>query len=420
MQRLNSADLVGLLSEMGLGTKGGDGQTTLISLEAIPARIGARWNRKQEQVEAFVERVFDRISKPGDLIVTISDTDFVIVQPGVSRLAALNTSALILKEALTFFLGRISGSDLRVAVVTGIADGKISTEEVDATHLGSEATSSPPDESPRLFPTSFQPEILAVPRIPAQTLVSSTGRLEAMFLAEAIWHISPQVVTSFAIEPLAFTPNEYGALTPCCSTCLPPSLGAELTLGVIEFAKALFARGLAAGERFALHIPLPLNVLTVSQSRYPILKALREIDPAARALLILELTDLPSGLPQSRMVETVSMVKGLGRAVLARVATLDIDLGPWRRCGLNGVALDGYELQRSDTTVAKRLADFVQQAHLVAEAVVCHRLSSRSLILAAWAAGFTHVSGSALTEEVGGVRGALRVHASDLYRECRA
>ncbi len=100
----------------------------VISVDAVRDRSGARWPRKREQVEAFVERAFARAAGTEVLVVALNDAEFLAIQPGAERQKALHLSFRVLKETLAFFLGEALREDMRLLQVTGFRGGELQVE----------------------------------------------------------------------------------------------------------------------------------------------------------------------------------------------------------------------------------------------------------------------------------------------------
>jgi hypothetical protein len=388
------------------------GSVNLISVEAIRERSGPRWERKREQVEQFVERAFGRTSSPGACIVALNDAEFVTVQPDLSRWAALNLSANVLKEALQFFLGSVSREDIRLLQVTSFIGGQLGVEPVDPGRFidgpteGDGDDRGPPAEpdapvagSGAAPPTA---ELHGRPRRRAMKLVVALdGDLEAVSGADPIWNVRAKVVTSFVVD--------QGAAGPACPDGPPAEMrwdeisttaAGDLALRNLVFAVSRIRAGRAAGLPIAMHAPLPLRAVSYSTTRYRLLHALRAVDEDVRKFLILELDELSEGLPQSRLSELVAMLAPHCRAVLARAPSETTSLQPWRRCGLSGVSLDCGHLEPADPGLQARLDAFARRARAVGPACLAYALPSRSVMLGAWAAGFTHLSGRPVLDRV--------------------
>lgn len=413
MERLTSASLREVLERVTPAISAG--AVNVISVEAIRDRSGARWMRKREQVETFVERAFDRVSQPGDIIVALNDAEFVTIQPNATRAAAIGLSANLLKETLEFFLGAVARDDLRLFQVTAFVNGELSVERIDPATLMAEPEVATPPEASRT--AALPPPAEAIGQRAARKLhlVSAMGlEVETEVKPEAAWNVSAKAVASFLLRPEVRVAKPREELRAPRRGEMSPNLSAEVAAAVLSHAANLIA---CEGVRVALHIPVPLSALTYSTSRYRLLHALKDMDAAVRQYLILEITELADGLPQGRLAELVGMLSPHARAVLARAPSEVSDLSLWRRCGLKGVTLDCSHLQSSDRNVQFRLSRFAQASSEVARACVGYGLQDRSLLFAAWASGFTHVSGPALWAEIGEPSTALRLGPVDLFAQ---
>jgi hypothetical protein len=415
MERVTSAALRDVLEKVGPAIAAGG--ANVISVEAIRDRSSDRWPRKREQVIVFVERAFSRLSQAGDFIITLNDYEFLAVQPSVSRTTALGISANILKETLAFFLGAAAREDLRLFQVMSFTNGELSVKPLDAGHIldggdpgpwtgpaGAEESVASRDS---LAPVSEDLDWVETRRM---RLTSPPNLdLDLAITPEPTWNVGARVVASFLLHPSMWLTE--GSLPERAVTCgeLTPALAGEVAIGGLTFAADL----IKGGVQVALHAPLPWNAMTYSTTRYRLLHALRDIPPEVRRFLILEITDLSAGLPQSRLTEVVSMLAPYCRAVLARAPSENHDVRAWRGCGLSGVTLDCRSFDASDRKGLQRLAIFAQRAAEASVACVGYGLPATNLMLAAWAAGFTHLGGPALSEEVTEPKAVVRLQAAD-------
>jgi hypothetical protein len=196
---------------------------------------------------------------------------------------------------------------------------------------------------------------------------------------------------------------------------MPPLLASEVARSALAFAAHQVRAGCDCGTPIGIHVPVPLAALTSTAARYPVLNLLRELTPSVRRLIILELTEVPEGVPPSRLSEAVSMLAPHVRAVLARAPSETTNLLNWARCGLRGVTLDCDHIHVADGLALANLSAFARNALALAPACVAYSLHSKSLLIAGWGAGFTHLSGAALGNEMSSVA-AVRLLPLELYR----
>src|SRR5215469_18927694 len=65
-----------------------EGKVCLVSLEAIRERMGAaRWSARREMVYDYARQTLRRQLGSRDFFLRISDIDYLVAQPAVSRLA---------------------------------------------------------------------------------------------------------------------------------------------------------------------------------------------------------------------------------------------------------------------------------------------------------------------------------------------
>jgi hypothetical protein len=417
MDRITSTALRDVLEKVGPAIA--SGCVNVISVEAIREGSGDRWPRRREQVATFIERAFARIAQPGDIMVALNDAEFVTVQPSVSRSAALGLSASVLTETLAFFLGAAAREDLRLFQVTSFVDGQMAVQSVDpgqaATGDDAELRRSGAEAGAGFGADSLGPisDDLFWAATRRKRLTSPPDiELELEMMPEPTWNVGARVVASFLLRPAMWlTEGDNPPRTAECGE-LPPSLAGEVAVSGLAYAAELIGD---LGVQVALHAPLPLNAITYSTSRYRLLHALRDLPKQVKRFLILEITELAGGLPQSRMTELVGMLAPYCRAVLARAPSEMVDVSAWRGCGLSGVTLDCRHLDATDRGAQFRLETFARKAAEASTACVGYGLPTSSLMLAAWAAGFTHLGGPALSREVATPKTLVRLQPAELF-----
>lgn len=229
-----------------------------------------------------------------------------------------------------------------------------------------------------------------------------------------VWNVRSRAITSFLIEAQALEMDANGE--PVCkpTATLPSMVAGEVAL------RALMAAEERIGAepdrvRVGLHVPLPLGALAYSGPRYRILHVLRDLPEPVRRYLLLELVDLPAGFPQGRMAELVAMLAPHVRGVIARAPSLDTDITRWRGSGLSGVSLDGAGLDPAGREIPARLSRFAENVRHIGPACMAYGFDASCLLVAAWAAGFSHLAGPAVSRRAEDFL-AMRFVPDDLYR----
>jgi hypothetical protein len=111
-----------------------------------------------------------------------------------------------------------------------------------------------------------------------------------------------------------------------------------------------------------------------------------------RETTLIEIADLDPGVPPSRLIEVVSLIKPFCLGVLARVRPSRKALDAVRGCGLKALIIDAHALGRGRAETAALLKAFADAGHGIAPNLIAHGLEDIDMIQAAKAAGLTHAS----------------------------
>jgi hypothetical protein len=402
MNRVTSASAMELLKATGPAIA--SGAVNLISVEAIREHSGERWARKREQVEDFVARAFQRHAGPHDMIVALNDVEFLTVQPDAGRTIALNLSGAVLRETLTYFLGTAARKDFKVFIVTSFQDDKLGVVDADPALFEGDV---PHDGAGAESPADLDPFRRSIP------LITAAGQAAELELAlEPVWNVQAQVVTSILVRH-RLSVEDHGRRHAVGAEEGGSNLWGEAAQQILAFSTELLTRK-EDGVLIGLHVPVPFEALSSSGWRYRVLGALKGLSAEVRRFMLLEIIDAPDGLPQSRMTELVAALAPFGRAVLARAPSESANMASWRRCGLAGVTLDCGHLDSGDRNARVRLGRFAAAATEAGPACIGYSLASRSLLMAAWSAGFTHLGGAAV-EAAAPTPAARRLDPAQFY-----
>lgn len=407
-----STSVLEVLRDAGAAQAAERGQVHVISVEAIRDAVGARWTRHQDLVEDFVIRSFKRTAREDDFIVRVNEADFILIQPGRAAMSALSRASQLMRETLSYFLGEVKAENVRISIVDRLQGESLEGTAVSEDHLELAAAErtrdlaaaddgSPPWE--RFGVNSGIRKTVLIER-------PNAASLRVLLYLEPVWNVRQGAVAAFRIRSVVlheascgeFLPTEPRELTPRC----------ELTLALRRLAFAEEVWTDCGGTPPALHLPVSFGGLTHSAVRTGLvshLTRLRARDP--QRLLLLELTDLPQGLPATSLAALVAQLKPFVRGVLA--CTDDpADIARWRQAGLCGVVWQSPEGATAD---ARQLAGFAEAARGARMAAAYGDVHSHSQFMQAWAQGFSHLSGELISRTVGELVVPQRFEACDLY-----
>jgi hypothetical protein len=130
--RLATADAKQALARIQSSTLLSEGKVCLMSLDAIRERLGPRWIARRDRVYDNAQQSLRRALGPHGFFLRVSETDFLVAQPGVGRVAGQALCLYCLREVLTYFLGEALIGDLVVHEVSAVENGRIEANTLDA------------------------------------------------------------------------------------------------------------------------------------------------------------------------------------------------------------------------------------------------------------------------------------------------
>lgn len=396
------------------------GQVQLVSVAAIREAVGDRWSRHQPLVEDFVTRAFTRNASEDDLIVRVNDTDFLLIQPSRTPMAALSRSSVLLRETLTFFLGAAEAENIHISLVDRIGEDGLEATRVTGDQLEAAAAERSGDlvqsrdgSAPwERFGVARPPRKMIAIKRPGQ------GDMQAMFYLDPVWHVTREAVVSFVVRTVPVQRLPGGEAAAVDAAGLTPAASAALINQRLIFIGELLGGGDRSGPAIAVHTPVSMNALSYSGARSAVLGELRRLAAEDRRdRVIIELAHIPDGVPESRLAEAVAQLRPYARAVVARAPSLTTDVSLWSRCGLHGVIHEAPGAALPEPAVLAALPGAVERARQAGLRAALYGVHSGSIALAAWSAGFSHLSGDHITGRLGSDPVAQRFTVMDLYRK---
>jgi hypothetical protein len=123
-----------------------------------------------------------------------------------------------------------------------------------------------------------------------------------------------------------------------------------------------------------------------------VLSVFAPVRDALRATVLFELVDLDPGVPPSRLIEVVALLKPFCMGVLGRVKPTRKAIIAVKACGLQGLVLDAAGPERSQTELAALMRAFAEVGHLASPNILVHNLANRQQVDLAAKCGMTHAS----------------------------
>ena len=346
--RLVSAGVEDALERFSDPTLLAAGKVNVISLEAVEARFGARWELRRDQVYDFAMRVLERGVGAGGFFVRVSPTDFFIVQPDLGRVAGQAACLRYLREVLNHFLGDDAMAMSGVLQVTKIGKGRLEARRMDdSLEAPAEEASFQPGEVAEAddLPPAAKPEQLDEPAehpLDRWTpFVAADGRkLRVSATLEPVYELKGFSRIGFRMVRRVIVMNTGEELS-------PQQISMLSTADVLRVDLATVVRGLdrlaaeSSGEQqLSLIVPLSFTSLSSQKGRTEFAKQLKETGAKVRLGVICEIGDI-DGVPPSALLAATSLVRPFTLLVAGRL----IDTGPRAIARLEGAGLQAVSFE---------------------------------------------------------------------------
>jgi hypothetical protein len=234
-----------------------------------------------------------------------------------------------------------------------------------------------------------------------------------VFLTQPIWAVRQRAIASFRLRALMFADDGRAEAREGAPGEATTREVIARDLQVLDRALAILADSEA---RFGLYAPIRIRTLNSIPGRQAVLARLRSSQVRTREALVLCLQGLDPGVPLMVLETAVAALRPFCLGVAGRALSLGANLSAWTGARLSAVAFDFNDLRPEDEAeLPQALSRFAAMAAGLGATLVGDSLTTRAQVIAAWASGFTHLSGDVLESRTGPSLKPIRFDAADLY-----
>jgi hypothetical protein len=368
-----------------------EGKVCLIALDAIRERLGPRWPGRRDMVYQHVQTTLRRQLGPHGFYIRISETDFLVAQPAVARLAGQAYCLNCLREVLTYFLGEALVSDITVSEVTTIGDGAVGARRLDALAVEAEAQRVELDE--RAKPGAAPPRFSLISQDRWTPFVAHDGRrLRASCQLEPVFQLKTYGRIGYRMSRRVL---QLPAETPLSIAEQRQLTGADIER--IDFAT--LARGLnrleqegGAERQPSLILPVSYSTLTSHRGRAMLADFFRAAQQSVQRGLICEVCDI-EGVPPSTLLAATSLMRPFCLFIVGRLAaTPPAPLLAFKDAGLQGLSIECPPGLESDEAFAAFARAVTAAAKPVGKSLLMYGVSGPRQAAMASLFGATHAS----------------------------
>lgn len=299
----------------------------IIGLDGIRQQVGERWDRLKEMVWTRLDNLLRQKLTPTDFFVRVNELAFLVSLPSASCEEAEVFCLRVAHELHIGLLGSCQAADLQVSRSIRFSDNMIETAPVENAERGLPGAAP---AAPAPMPEPHHP--LLHPAAPASNARVQDVEINHRYMP--IWDAHKEAIASYrCLSLFDHAPVEN----------LGFDRRAKFDLGVttlrIRHGTALLSQGLAAGGKFLLWLPVSYDMLSSPAARTEISQLCRSLPSELRSYLVFEISDLPYGVPQSRLFDLMSALKPYCRGMVAQLPARIANYGAYLGAGLQAIGL---------------------------------------------------------------------------------
>jgi hypothetical protein len=379
------------------------GRVSIIGLDRVREHFGAAWKRLAARADQITRNTIKRYLLPGDIFAAFGGTNYVIVFASLDNECARMKCFLIAREVTKALLGEEGAELISVGTAVAQLDGTFSFDQM--------MSADRPFDSP----------IQSVAAVPSEL----EARLESATAARA--RPATPEGPHFHFQPMWDTAK--AVLSTYLCTPVDGHHRAELYFGQdreslarLDFASQKCVLGELTrlsndGCKVLICVSVHFETLAAATHRRQYLQALEQGLPRdAARLLVIEIADVPEGVPQSRMYDLTTPLTRYCRAFVARVRLESTDFSAFRGTRVAAVGCNIAAYPASELTIIQCMNRFVRAAEKVQLETYVRGLRSVSLTSAAAGAGFRYIDGDSIGEFVQHPTHIVKFGLNEVYR----
>jgi hypothetical protein len=291
----------------------------VIELDGIKSEIGTRWDKYKESVWAHLEALLSQRLAATDFYTRIGETACLVSLPTAQEGEAQIFCLRVAQELQSSLLGRCDSTKLRIARAASVDGDAVQTLPIAGDQLSQLAIKAGLEKGAEVAQAG---KIGTASCMPHGTQLRYTP----------LWDAQKEAITAYRC-----------AATPLASDNLCGDARAKLALGSTVERIGEAARNLAghldAGDRFFLWLPVSYEVISAPVARMELTGLCRNLSAELRPYIVFEISDLPYGVPQSRLTDLVGSLRPFCRGVAATLPHRTASYSAYFGAGLAALGL---------------------------------------------------------------------------------
>ncbi|MDV7339614.1 hypothetical protein RYZ26_08425 [Terasakiella sp. A23] len=367
------------------------GRVFVLDLTPVKEKVGDRWERAQRQIYATTKDVVQHRLQHNDVHCLWDEVRYLIAFAELDQARARIKINLIAQEITQRLLGSPDQKQaIKVSMATTGENGGFSWDK---------------NADPSMLIDNGEEKVTRAPIKEEKTEKSEYINDDVDFIFRPLWFVKNKIISSYFCIPVRAIGDGrfFSSYNTLDDDDNPEALAALDLLTMKRIYKEAVQLEKVKNPAL-LTVPIHFESLASTGRRTNLLAQCQKNLAPYRNKIVVELTHLPDGIPQSRLQDLIQSLKPFSRAVMARYGSLHRDFTGFRHIGLHAVGVDLYDDRRSEARIIPELESFAESASKAGLHTYVHGVRSISLTTAAICAGIDYVDGYAITDVQEGAR----------------
>lgn len=400
--------LRGLLEQSGQGGLLA-GRINFIGLHKIKDKFGASWDHLAKRADLIARKIIERHLVPGDIYTALQNIAYVIVFARLPQEQAQIKCMMIGEEIAKALLGDQGAELLEVKTVVKRVDGSFDLKAISLTeqlmtslshpygvHVAAEKSASKAAKSSK----------------PSHDILAGVK-----FAYRPMWDQARNVISTYLCVAQVPTSDIGGAMGDADlvmghDTDEMAQLDDAVRLRVLDDLEEM----MRDNRRLLLTLPVHFETLgSVARRRHYLDGLKQRLTAESGKLLVIELTSVPIGVPQSRLVDLIVPLRQFCRGVMLRMPLETPDFTQVKGSGAAAIGCNVTSHPGPEVMLMQQMNRFNRTAEKAEVPTYMHGAQSLSQVTAAVGAGFAYIDGDAVAKLIDHPRRVADFRLTDLY-----
>ncbi len=326
----------------------------VIGLEALRDKAGPLWGKIRPAIHSRLDAILRQRLGPADFFVSVDEVFYLVTMPAANAEDAQVACLGAAYELYTSYFGQCNLAMVNLYCVVQTAGDDIGTQRIPVEQLSVLAERAGAMDGvgkARIETTRAEAPGTDGTRT---SVASEVSLADANVQFQPVWDARNEAITLYRCVPQPVVAEQGSSAIPIDD--LVPKARAK------HHGIAILARHIERGERFLMAFGVAYETLSSHVTRVDFTTACRELSSNFRQYIVLQLTDVPAGVPHARLSDLVMTLRPFARAVMAEVPSSCRSYSSYEDIGLQAIGLNLERARLAPREVSDEIAKLTTAA----------------------------------------------------------